>query len=358
MEPKKQYSQEQKFVILGSAEEIGIKEAAKLSGVHYTTIYEWRNQLEALGREAFLAKKTPSKGRGVKQISESQEKAVLETWQNNPGFGPGQIRNQLRRQGMTVSTRTVQRIMEAGGYVGPRRRTARKEGLRFEATRPLELAQIDILEFYINKLKVYLLLLQDDFSRFILGWRLTAETSIDWVIAVVQTAIGRYGKMEEILSDRGFVFYSWNGCNRFEKYLETEGVHQAHARPHHPQTLGKVEATNKQLQKELLRLQHFDSVAEAEEAIGKWVDGYNYRRTHQGLGGLLVPADRFHGRTAEVTRAIAEHLDPAKETCYETTGIGRNLCNVVLLPDGTIRFYLFGQLMTILGGEDGGRTDP
>jgi len=358
MEPKKQYSQEQKVVILASAEEIGIKKAAKLAEVHYTTVYEWRNQLDALGREAFLAKETPSKGRGIKHISESQEKAVLETWQNNPGFGPGQVRNQLRRQGMTVSTRTVQRIMMAGGYVGPRRRTPRKEGLRFEATRPLELAQMDILEFYINKLKVYLLLLQDDFSRFILGWRLTAETTIDCVIAVVQTAIGRYGKMEEILSDRGFVFYSWKGCNRFEKYLETEGIHQAHARPHHPQTLGKVEATNKQLQKELLRRQHFDSVAEAEEAIGEWVDGYNYRRTHQGLGGLLVPADRFHGRTAEVSRAIAEHLDPAKETCYETTGIGRNLCNVVLLPDGTIRFYLFGQLLTILGGEDGRRIDP
>lgn len=358
MGSKKQYSQEQKLVVLESAEEIGVKEAAKLAGVHYTSVYEWRNQLSALGRDAFLAKTTSSRGRGEKQISETQEKAVLETWQNHPGFGPGQVRNQLRRQGMTVSTRTVRRIMSTNGYVGKRQRPARKEVLRFEATRPLELAQMDILEFYINKLKVYLLLLQDDFSRFILGWCLTAETSIDWVIAVVQKAIDRYGKMEEILSDRGFVFYSWKGCNRLEKYLETEGIHQTHARPHHPQTLGKVEATNKQLQKELLRWQHFDSVAEAEEAIGKWVDGYNYQRTHQGLGGLLVPADRFHGRTAEVTRAISEHLDPAKETCYETTGIGRNLCNVVLLPDGTLQFYLFGQLLTTLGGEDGGRINP
>ena len=357
MVSRKQYSQDQKLVILESAKEIGIKEAAKLAGVHYTSVYEWRNQLKALGREAFLTRKMASRGHGEKKISENQEKAVIETWQNNPGFGPGQIRNQLRRQGMTISTRTVQRIMQAGGYVGPRKGTSKKESLRFEAGRPLELVQIDILEFYINKLKVYLLLLQDDFSRFILGWRLNVATSIDWVIAMVQTAIDRYGKMEEILSDRGFVFYSWKGCNRFEKYLETEGIHQAHARPHHPQTLGKVESTNKQLQKELLRQQHFDSVAEAEEAIGKWVDGYNYQRTHQGLGGLLVPADRFHGRTAEVSRAIAEHLDPAQETCYESSGIGRNLCNVVLLPDGTIRFYLFGQLMTILGGKDGGRIN-
>lgn len=358
MVAKKQYNQEQKLAVLESAAVIGIREAAKLAEVHYTTIYEWRHQLEALGKEAFLARVVVSKGRGVKQISESQEKAILKTWQNHPGFGPGQVRNQLRRQGMTVSTRTVQRIMRAGGYVGQRLQPARKQGNRFEATRPLELVQMDILEFYINKLKVYLLLLQDDFSRFILGWRLGAETSIDWVIVTVQQAIDRYGKMEEILSDRGFVFYSWSGCNRLEKYLETEGVHQTHARPHHPQTLGKVEATNKQLQKELLRQQHFDSVAEAEEAIGRWVEGYNYQRTHQGLGGLLVPADRFHGRAAEVTRAIADHLDPDGESCYKTTGIGRSLCNVVLHADGTMRFYLFGQLMTVLGGKDGGRIDP
>lgn len=355
---RKHYSQKQKLVILESAGEIGIKKASELAEVHYTSVYEWRNQLTALGQDAFLAKKTASRGRGEKQISENQEKGVLETWQNNPGYGPGQVRNQLRRQGMTISTRTVQRIMQANGYVGRQKGGLNKEIQRFEANRPLELAQMDILEFYVNKLKVYLLLLQDDFSRFILGWALSGETSIDWVIAMVQTSIDRYGKMEEILSDRGFVFYSWKGCNRFEKYLETEGIHQAHARPHHPQTLGKIESTNKQLQKELLRHQHFDSVAEAQEAIGKWVDGYNYQRTHQGLGGLLVPADRFHGRTAAVSLAIAEHLDPARETCYESTGIGRNLCNVVLLPDGEIRFYLFGQLMTILGGKDGGQIKP
>ena len=293
MKQGKQFSQEQKLAVLESAKAIGIKEAAVLAEVHYTTIYEWRRQLEALGEEAFLARRVQSKGRGIKRITESQEKAVLETWERHPGFGPGQVRNQLRRQGMSISTRTVQRLMQANGYTGKRQRPEQKEAQRFEATRPLELVQIDILEYFINKLKVYVLLLLDDFSRFILGWRLTDKTSIDGVIALVQEAIDRYGKMEEILSDRGFVFYSWHGCNRFERFLETAGIHQSHARPHHPQTLGKVEAANKQLQKELLRQKRFESVAEAEEAIGQWVKRYNYERTHQGLGGLLVAVVAF-----------------------------------------------------------------
>jgi transposase InsO family protein len=355
MKPGKQFNQKQKLAVLESAKTIGIKEAAVLAEVHYTTIYEWRRQFEVLGEEAFLARKVVSRGRGEKRITESQEKAILDTWERHPGFGPGQVRNQLRRQGMSVSTRTVQRIMQTGGYQGKRKSFEAKEVQRFEATRPLELAQMDILEFYINKLKVYLLLLQDDYSRFILGWRLTAETSIDGVIALVQEAMDRYGKMEEILSDRGFVFYSWCGCNRFERFLEMVEIHQTHARPHHPQTLGKVEATNKQIQKELLRQKHFDSAAEAEEAIGQWVKGYNYQRTHQGLGGLLVPADRFHGRGTEVTQTIADHLDPERENCYKIEGIARSLCNAVLIPDGTVKIYLFGQLMTVLGGKNGGQ---
>jgi len=350
---EKQYTPEQKLAILESAKTMGIKKAAEAAGVHYTTVYEWRRQLEVMGEELFLAKKEVSRGRGDKSITVAQEQAILGVWKQHLGFGPGQVRNQLRRQGITVSTRTVARVMRANGYTGRKKSKETKEVHRFEATRPLELAQMDILEFYINKLKVYLLLLQDDFSRFILGWRLMSETSIDAVIAVVREAVGRYGKMEEILTDRGFVFYSWHGCNRFETYLNAAEIHQTHASPHHPQTLGKIEATNKQIQKELLRQKRFESVAEAETAIGDWVRSYNYQRTHQGLGGLLVPADRFHGRTEEVQQAIANHLDPGEEK----VAIPRSLLNAVLIPDGSVQIYLFGKLMTTLGGEHGQRFD-
>ena len=63
--------------------------------------------------------------------------------------------------------------------------------------------------------------------------------------------------MEEILTDRGFVFYSWQGANRFEKYLEMEDIDHIHASAHHPQTLGKIEALNGHLRRELLEREHF-----------------------------------------------------------------------------------------------------
>ncbi len=353
MGKKNHFTQKQKLVVLESVKEVGIKEAADLAGVHYTTLYQWQRKLKAVGKEAFLAYRAKSRGRGVKRITEEQEKAVLKTCSRYGGFGPSQIHNQLRRQGVTVSTRSVQQIMEANGYRVKRKKAKAKDGNRFEASRPLELAQMDIVEFFIHKLKVYIILLLDDFSRFILGYRLVSETSIDAVIGLVQEAIDRYGKMEEVLTDRGFVFYSWRGANRFERYLEVEGIDNTHARPHHPQTLGKIESVNKQIQKELIRREEFKGVSEAEGAIFKWVETYNYRRTHQGLGGLLVPADRFHGRVDEVLKQISEGLDPDSQSCYGGAGISRSLINVVLAPGGGVTFYLLGQPIKLFGGSDG-----
>ena len=343
MERKSQFSQKQKLDILGSAKDVGIKESSDVVGVHYSTVYQWQRKLNVLGEEAFLAYRPKSRGRGIKKVTEQQEKAVRKTWKRYPGFGPSQVRNQLRRQGITISTKTVQKIMEANGYRGIRKKRDKKESQRFEATRPLELVQIDILEFFIHKLKVYLLLLLDDFSRFILGFRLSTETSIDLVIGLFQKAMDRYGKMEEVLSDRGFVFYSWRGINRFEQYLEVEGIHQTHASPHHPQTLGKIEAANKQIQKELIRRQEFKGVEDAEEAIKKWVEIHNYKRTHQGLGGLLVPADRFHGRVATVLKSLSQKIDPETQICYDGVDISRSLMNLVLEPEGMVRLYVLGH---------------
>jgi transposase InsO family protein len=353
MEKNPQFNQEQKLVILESANAVGIKEASRIAGVHYTTVYDWKNKLESLGSEGFLSYSSESRGRGIKQITEAQEKAVLDTWKRYPGFGPSQVRNQLRRQGVTVSTRTVHRIMEANGYRGNRKKRDKETSQRFEALRPLELAQMDILEFFINKQKVYLLLLLDDFSRFLLGYRLLTETSVDEVIVLVRGAMDRYGKVEEVLTDRGFVFYSWHGINRFEKFLEVEGIHQTNARPHHPQTLGKIESVNKQVQKELISQRHFNSTGECELALSEWVAMYNYRRTHQGMGGLLVPADRFHGRVDEVRRNLSEKIDPDANMCYQADGVSRSLMNLVLDSHGGVVLYILGQPVNLFGGGNG-----
>ncbi len=236
------------------------------------------------------------------------------------------------------ATRTIRTIMEANGYSPPKKKKGQTECLRFEAGRPLELCQMDIPEFYINKDKVFLILFIDDYSRFILGWKLLERTSADGVTDLVAKAVGRYGKPEEILTDRGFVFYSWRGINSFEKYLESMGIDHTHARPHHPQTLGKVEACNRRIKNELFRRRRFSTVHEADGAVREWVSHYNYERPHQGIGGLLVPAERFHGREEEALEGIAKGLVPAPDFAVD-----RSIINLVMSPEGNLALWFMGK---------------
>jgi len=251
---------------------------------------------------------------------------------------------------ITISTTSVRKIMKSNGYQVQNKKSKTEDSKRFEASRPLELAQMDILEFYINKLKVYVIILLDDYSRFILGWNLLEKTSIDEVIKVVQNAVNRYGKMEELLTDRGFVFYSWHGINRFEKYLELKKIDHTHASAHHPQTLGKVEACNKNIKYELLKTHHFLTMQEAKTAVEKWVHNYNYRRTHQGIGGMLVPAERFHGQAEQILSKLNQNVDITKKNPYSSFGTERSILNLVLGSHGELTFYLMGKPIYLTGG--------
>lgn len=92
---------------------------------------------------------------------------ILAEKKESPGSGPSQIRNQLRRREITISTRAIREVLEGAGYEVKRKADEKKEWNRFEASRPLELVQTDITEFYIHKQGLYLVLLLDNYSRFV-----------------------------------------------------------------------------------------------------------------------------------------------------------------------------------------------
>lgn len=139
---------------------------------------------------------------------------------------------------------------------------------------------------------VYLLLLQDDYSRFICGFRMTDSENMKAVTQAFEERVGRHGKMQSVMTDAGSAFYSWNGINRFQRLLSEEyGVDQIKARS--PRSNGKIENVNKQIEKEVLDVKRYASIEEAHAAIEAWIRFYNFERTHMGLPEATVPADRF-----------------------------------------------------------------
>jgi transposase InsO family protein len=348
------YTPGEKQKILGLAERIGVSQAAERLGASPWTIYRWRHDRALKASRADANGEHLSKP-GRIQVPDSIQRQVIEVWKNNPGFGPSQVRNQLRRVGVRCDTKTIRKILRAHGYSPPSRKPPRSGPTRrFEASRPLELVQMDVLHFYVHAQKLYLLLALDDHSRFISGWALLQRESMEDAIALMEEAIRRYGKPETILTDRGATFHSWSGIGHFDRMLEAYGIDHILASPGHPQTCGKIEAVNKAIQKELIDRVEFRNYLDAKEQIARWVDTYNHQRTHQGIGGVLVPADRFFGRADRVLQRIeAQHaggrerspVPPELQTDEENRRIC--LCQLVLQAD-TLELWLFGRLIARL----------
>ena len=112
-----------------------------------------------------------------------------------------------------------------------------------------------------------------------------------------------------------------------------------------------MEACNRRLKQELIAQQHFSNVHDAQAAIGNWVYNYNYQRSHQGIGGLVVPAERFHGQADQVLAAVSKGIDVSANHCYSFCDIERSVINLVLSPDGKLTLYLLGQPILLTGGE-------
>ena len=336
----KRYTIAEKQEILDRAQQSSVKEAADHFGASTGIIYRWIRLYKAKGAAGLEDGRC--RNSGGKPIPDWKRTKVLEVKETDPGFGPSQIRNQLRRQGVTISIESIRNILTDAGYELDRRHAPKKEYTRFEASRPLELAQIDIAEFYIHKQKVYLVLLLDDYSRFLLNFTLLEQCNMELIERMFTGAIDRYGKMERLVSDRGFVFHGWRGINAFEKFLEDIDIYHIHTSPYHPETIGKIEAVNKAIQKELFRQIEFQSVADAREKINDWIWRYNYHRVHQGLDGLCVPADRFHGWLPEVERSLSKLVEGGIDLSQRQI----NLFNISL-NNGKIELTILGRKVYI-----------
>jgi transposase InsO family protein len=277
---------------------IGVRPAAGELGIARNTLREWERKA---ARAAQGEGPAPTSGPDPKTVEAQRDKRILDEWNKQQGLGPSQIRNQLRRAGFRVSVQTVRRVMEDAGYQ-PLKVERRDHTGSYEAVRPNQLWHLDFVHRYIHKQPVYILALIDDFSRFVPGWAMDDAERADAVITSFEKAVERHGKPEAVMHDGGAAFWAWRGASRFTRLLEEYGIDQIKVDV--PQTNGKSEVFNANLQKELLDRVTFADVGELRRRLGPHFHWYNHHRTHHALGGLLVPADRYYGRVDEVIARI------------------------------------------------------
>ena len=300
------YTPSERAEILECADKEGVTAASKEHGVSKFSVYDWgrRARLHAEGKTATSPVVGSNENRKAAVC-----KRILDIWRAHPGLGPSQIRNQLRRENMKVSIHTVRCVLEENGYVQPKVRREVVHDKRYEAVRPNHMWHLDFLHRHIHKQKVYILLVMDDFSRFIVAGVIVDGERVAAVQEAFLAAVNRYGKPEKAMSDGGSAFCAWKGVGAFTNLLNELEVDQLIAEI--PQVNGKIEALNGNIQKELFNKVIFSDLEDANHGLSAWIQHYNFGRTHHALGGLLVPADRYFGRADEVLAQIEAGRSPS-----------------------------------------------
>jgi putative transposase len=280
-------------------------------GIPEATLYRWKRAANAHGGALPDPESTRPFTSGRSPIAEEHRTLVLSIKEKFPNAGLAQVQNQLRRfHAVKLGRQMIGRIFaDAGLPLQKRASDAASDPAqnRFEMTRPGELWAVDFKEMWIQSTKAFGLFVLDDYSRFCVGYALTEKATAELAIETVTNAIQRYGRPERILSDRGPQFHAWNGVSQFDDFLADFLVDHTVTKAGHCFTNGKIEAFNRALEAELLDLEEFASLQEADRAVARWIRTYNFQRTHMGTEGL-VPADRYFGMVEEAQRAMATRL--------------------------------------------------
>ncbi|MBU2008374.1 MAG: IS3 family transposase [Chloroflexi bacterium] len=276
------------------------RQALAVLGVPRSTYYRWRQGQPGSGY----------RGRPWNRITPNEERRILAVAREYPELSSRQLSARITDyEGFSVSESTVYRILRREGLVKrlEMQVTAGKE-YHTKTTRPHQMWATDASYFrVVGWGYYYLVTVMDDYSRFILAWKLQKDMSADSLIEVIQEAIDATHMTEvhvedrtKLLSDNGSGYLS----RVFKDYLHLVGIRHIVAAPFHPQTNGKVERYQQSLKHEVNQLP-YELPSQLEKAIADFVDYYNHRRYHKALGDV-TPADVLYGRREQILQRRKE----------------------------------------------------
>ena len=320
-----------KVVRLFLEEEYSASLLAEQFGVSRSAINRWVRAYRQRGIEGLEVK--PRSGGNTRVVPKVQERMVA-VKKAYPEYGPRRIADFLKRFFlMRTSPSTVHRTLSDQGLVNKAKRKPKKNPPKprfFERARPNQMWQSDIMTFRLAGRNAYLIGFMDDYSRYITALGLYRSQTAAHVLETYRRGIAEYGVPKEMLTDNGRQYTNWRGKTRFEREMKKDRVKHIRSRPHHPMTLGKIERFWKSILGEFLQRAQFDSFEQAVERTTFWAKYYNYKRPHQGIGGLC-PADRFF----EIAHDLKKTLEQ---------GVEENVLELALRGRPVDPFYMVGRM--------------
>ena len=287
---------------------------AKL-GIPRATFYRWYDRHSRGGREA-LNDRSPRPGRVWNRIPDGVRENLIQLALDEPALSPRELAVRFTdTKSYFVSEASVYRLLKAHNLIASPAFIVIKaaDAFKDKTTASNQLWQTDF-----TYLKVigwgwfYLSTVLDDFSRYIVAWKLCTGMKAEDVTATLDLALQASGldhakpaERPRLLSDNGSSYIAGD----LAKWLRARDIKHLRGAPYHPMTQGKIERWHQTLKNRIL-LENYFLPGDLEAQIEAFVADYNHRRYHESIDNL-TPADVYFGRASNI---LAERESIKRQT--------------------------------------------
>ncbi len=273
-------------------------------GVSRATFYRWYDRYQTGGPEA-LEDRPSRPSRVWNRIPDDTRQQILALALEETELSPRELAVRFTDSaGYFVSEATVYRLLKAHDLITSPAFIVMKAASEFtdKTTRPNEMWQTDFTYLKIIGWGwMYLSTILDDFSRYIIAWKLCTTMKAEDVTATLELALAASGcdqahvrHKPRLLSDNGSSYIAGDLAD----WLEDRKMTHVRGAPYHPQTQGKIERWHQTLKNRIL-LENYYLPGDLEAQVEVFVGHYNHHRYHESLDNL-TPADVYLGRGADI----------------------------------------------------------
>ena len=296
------YSASEKLEIIRTVEtsSLPVRKTLDRIGIPKSTFYAWLDRYVSGGLDA-LDDHRPEPKRVWNRIPDDVRERIVSLALDEPDLSPREVAVAFTdRERSFVSEASVYRLLKARGLVTSPAFIVMKAADKF-ANPTTAINQLWQTDFTYLKVTgwgwFYLSTVLDDFSRYIVAWKLCTTMAADDVTDTLELALQASDldkappeRRPRLLSDNGPSYVAGD----LSDWLESQGMKHTRGKPYHPMTQGKIERWHLSLKSRIL-LENYYLPGDLERAVADFVEHYNQRRYHESLDNL-TPADVYLGR--------------------------------------------------------------
>ena len=302
------YSASEKLEIIRIVEQshLSARKTLEQLGIPRRTFYRWYDRYVQGGPEA-LADRPSAPSRVWNRIPASVHHQIIELALEQSDLSPRELAVRFTDEKQYfVSEATVYRLLKAHDLITSPAFIVIKAANEFKdkTTRPNEMWQTDFTYFKIIGWGwFYLSTVLDDYSRYIIAWKLCTTMRAEDVTDTLELALQASGcdqasvlHKPRLLSDNGPSYIA----EELADYIEAQKMSHVRGAPFHPQTQGKIERWHQTLKNRIL-LENYFLPGDLEHQIEAFVEHYNHQRYHESLNNV-TPADAYFGRANAIIK--------------------------------------------------------